>query len=141
MFFRENRREFLRTLAGGAAGLSFINRASGNAWAQGSGASITASKLTDNISLISGAGCNVLLVNGADGVLLVDGGSPEYANNLVQFVSGQPAAGRIQALFNTHWHLEHTGSNEAIGKAGAKIIAHENTKLWMGAEIICGWQK
>src|SRR5262249_3102456 len=67
--------------------------------------------------------------------------SSEYSADLLKFVSGQPGANRIQALFNTHWHLEHTGSNESIGKAGAKIIAHENTKLWMGAEIIVAWQK
>jgi cyclase len=52
-------------------------------------------------------------------------------------VGGTP----VQALFNTHWHLENTGSNETLGKAGAKIIAHENTKLWMGAEIVVPWQK
>jgi glyoxylase-like metal-dependent hydrolase (beta-lactamase superfamily II) len=139
MFCPKNRREFLKMLAGGAAGLSFINRSAIGAGAQAG--SLTATKLTDTITLISGAGSNVLLVNGPEGVLLVDGGSAERASDLVQFVTGQPGAGRIQALFNTHWHLEHTGANDAIGKTGAKIIAHENTKLWMGAEIICGWQK
>ena len=141
MFFRKNRRDFLKVLAGGAAGLSSIYTGASRAWAQSGGGGLTASKLTDNISLINGAGSNILLVNGPEGVLLVDGGSSEYSANLVQFVTGQPGAGRIQALFNTHWHLEHTGSNEMIGKSGARIIAHENTKLWMGAEIICAWQK
>src|SRR5207249_9407309 len=47
---------------------------------------------------------------------------------------------RIHAVFNTDWHLENTGSNETLGKAGAKIIAHENTKLWLGAEIDVEWQ-
>jgi cyclase len=43
-------------------------------------------------------------------------------------------------LFNTHWHCENTGSNEALAKAGAKIIAHENTKLWMGTDVFVEWQ-
>src|SRR5204863_6342147 len=124
------------SLAGGAAGLSFTYGRHATAWAQGAVGSITATKLTDNITVIGGAGSNVVLVNGPEGVLLIDGGSPEHSADLVQFVTGQPGGGRIQAVFNTHWHLEHTGSNEAIGKTGAKIIAHENTKLWMGAEII-----
>ena len=58
-----------------------------------------------------------------------------------QRLDGQSDPARIQVLFNTHWHLEHTGANESIGKTGAKIIAHENTKLWMGAEIVSMWQK
>src|SRR5688572_32550246 len=34
----------------------------------------------------------------------------------------------------------YTGSNDTLGKAGATIIAHENTKLWMGAEFHVQWQ-
>src|SRR5204862_1686024 len=37
--------------------------------------------------------------------------------------------------------LENTGSNEVLGKAGTKIIAHENTKLWLGTDIDVEWQK
>ena len=44
-------------------------------------------------------------------------------------------------LFNTHWHWDHTGSNERFGKAGAKIISHENTKLWLGADFTVGLGK
>ena len=47
---------------------------------------------------------------------------------------------RVQALFNTDWHAEHTGSNETLGKAGATIIAHEHTKQYLGAEIFVDWQ-
>jgi glyoxylase-like metal-dependent hydrolase (beta-lactamase superfamily II) len=34
-------------------------------------------------------------------------------------------------VFNTHWHAENTGANEALRQAGATIVAHENTRLWM----------
>jgi glyoxylase-like metal-dependent hydrolase (beta-lactamase superfamily II) len=43
-------------------------------------------------------------------------------------------------LFNTCWHPEHTGANDTVGKAGARIIAHENTKLWMGTTFHVQWQ-
>jgi len=56
-------------------------------------------------------------------------------------VAEQSGGRKVQALFNTHWHLESTGSNDALGKAGARIIAHENTKLWMGTDILCKWRK
>ncbi len=126
-----NRRDFLRTLAAGAASLS-LSRAQT--------ASITATKLADNYVHIAGAGSNVLLVTAPDGALLVDGGSPEHSAEFLKAISEQSGGRKIQALFNTHWHLESTGSNDALGKAGAKIIAHENTKLWMGTDIICKWR-
>jgi glyoxylase-like metal-dependent hydrolase (beta-lactamase superfamily II) len=90
--------------------------------------------------LITGAGSNVLAVTGADGVLLVDGGSSEQSTDLLKAVGGLPGGGRVQLMFNTHWHLDHTGSNDALGKAGAKIVAHENTKLWMGTDIVSMWE-
>src|SRR5262249_51353096 len=34
----------------------------------------------------------------------------------------------------THYHADHTGSNELFGKAGAKIIAHEKTKQWLAVD-------
>src|SRR5205823_3349079 len=124
MFAFSNRRQFLHTLLGGAAGLAFSNQAF---------ASLVTTKLADDFVLITGAGSNVLVVNTSDGILMVDGGAPEQSADLLNLVSGQSDPARIQVLFNTHWHLEHTGANESIGKTGAKIIAHENTKLWMGA--------
>ena len=135
MFSSKNRREFLKTLAGGAAGFSLASRA----FAQGSG-QIGTSKVADNFTLINGAGSNVLVLNGPEGALMVDGGLAEHSADLLKTVTGQSPAGRIQALFNTHWHPEVTGSNDLLGKSGAKIIAHENTRLWMGAEIVSMWQ-
>src|SRR5205823_3209193 len=123
----QNRREFLGILAAGA----FTQL--------GAGSSLKTTKLADNFTLISGAGSNVLVVSQPEGVLMVDGGLAEHSAELLKVVAGVSDPAQIQALFNTHWHLDHTGSNETIAKAGAKIIAHENTKLWMGAEIISMW--
>jgi cyclase len=39
--------------------------------------------------------------------------------------------GRVSTVFNTHFHPDHTGGNEALRQAGAAVIAHENTRLWM----------
>ena len=35
---------------------------------------------------------------------------------------------------NTHWHGDHTGGNENMGKAGAILVAHENVRRRMGSE-------
>lgn len=101
---------------------------------------IAATKLADNFTLITGAGSNVLLVTSPDGALLVDGGSDARSAELMKFVAEQTKGAPIQILFNTHWHWDHTGSNEALGKAGAKIVAHEYTKQWLGTEIEVRWE-
>jgi glyoxylase-like metal-dependent hydrolase (beta-lactamase superfamily II) len=129
-----NRRGFLRSLAGSAAGVALAHRAFGQTPLQ-------VKKLTDTFLLITGAPGNVLAVIGPDSVLLVNGGSAERSPELLKLVSEQSGGKPVKVLFNTCWHPQHTGSNEALGKAGAKIIAHVNTKLWLGTEIDCGWQK
>jgi cyclase len=139
---RLQRREFLRR-AGGAVGVSlagtiFQKTARGQ---RDSGPPLAATKLNDALLLITGAGSNVVAANGSDGVLLVDGGSEPRSAELERFVAAQFANRPTRVLFNTHWHPEHSGSNETLGKAGAKIIAHENTKLWLGTEIDVWWQK
>jgi cyclase len=133
MFSSQSRRNFMKTMAGSAIGLSAFRNAFGQ--------SLTATKLADNFTLVSGAGSNVLVLSTPDGVLMVDGGMAEHSAELLKLISGQSDPPRVQVLFDTHWHLDHTGSNESAAAAGAKIVAHENTKLWMGAEIISMWEK
>jgi glyoxylase-like metal-dependent hydrolase (beta-lactamase superfamily II) len=136
MFSPKNRRQFLKTMVGGTVALGLSRKG----FAQSGGSQIITTKLADNYTLLSGAGSNVLVLHGPEGVLMVDGGLAEQSTELLKAATGLSPAGRLQALFNTHWHVEHTGSNEAAGKSGAKIIAHENTKLWMGTDIISMWQ-
>ncbi len=124
-----NRRDFVKTLIGAAA----LARAESTPFA--------ANKLTDNILHITGAGSNVVVLVGPDGLAMIDGGAEEHSTRLLKYIADQTGGRKIQALFNTHWHYDHTGSNEVLGKSGTKIIAHENTKLWLGAEFDCEWEK
>jgi len=71
---------------------------------------------------------------------MVDGGLAEHSSQLLKLVAAETGKRPIRTLFNTHWHWDHTGSNEALAKSGATIIAHENTKLWLGAEILSKWE-
>jgi glyoxylase-like metal-dependent hydrolase (beta-lactamase superfamily II) len=103
-------------------------------------APLEATKLSDSFLLITGAGGNVLALIGSDGVLLVNGGSAERSEELLKLVAEKSGNKPVKVLFNTCWHPEHTGSNETLGKAGVKVVAHENTKLWLGAEFDVRWQ-
>jgi glyoxylase-like metal-dependent hydrolase (beta-lactamase superfamily II) len=133
MNLRPTRRKTLKTLLGGTAALV----AGRSAFGQSSG--LSATKIADNFTLITGAGANVLLLTSPDGNLLVDSGLPEHSADLLKLVAEQTGGKPVKVLFNTHWHYESTGSNEALGKAGATIVAHEKTKLWLGAEIDIHW--
>jgi glyoxylase-like metal-dependent hydrolase (beta-lactamase superfamily II) len=89
---------------------------------------------------VSGAGGNVLVLPGDDGLLLVDSGAIESSAALAAFLSDRFGGAPVRALFNTHWHLANTGGNDAFGPAGAQILAHENTRLWMSTEFYVEWQ-
>ena len=131
MFPEQNRREFLSTL--------FLAVVAKQAFAVPT--RIASTKLTDNLTLITGAGGNIVVLNTPEGLLLVNGGLSETAPDLMKFLSDQFKGQPVKTVFNTDWHLEHTGSNDAFKKAGAKIMAHENTKLWIGADFYSDWDK
>jgi glyoxylase-like metal-dependent hydrolase (beta-lactamase superfamily II) len=135
-----NRRDFLGILLGGAAGLSLPSVAAGQTQSR-SHSGIAATALSDNLTHFSGGVGNVVVVTAADGLVLVNGGVQERSSDLLAAIAERTGGKRVQALFNTDWHREHTGSNETLGKAGATIIAHENTKQYLGAEIYVDWQK
>jgi cyclase len=124
------RRTFLKTAA--AAGVS-----AGFVFAET--AKITATPLGDRLFMLTGAGCNVVAGTGSSGVVMVDGGLAPNAAALAQAVAALPNGGPVRTLFNTHWHPEQTGSNQALGMAGATIIAQENTRLWLQQDITWPW--
>jgi cyclase len=149
------RRDFLGIVLGGAAGLSLSSPASAQqrstTVSTGSGphapiastgphTPVTAARLSDNLVEFTGAGSNVVVVTGPDGVVMIDGGLRERSADLLKAIAEHTGGKRVQALVNTDWHPERTGSNETLGKAGATIIAHENTKQYLGAEIFVDWQ-
>lgn len=120
------RREFLQVLAGGAV-LALERMAAAQA-------EPTHTKLTDAITLITGAGNNVVMLAGDSGSLLVDAGDAVHAADVLKL------AGKVNRVLNTHYHLESTGGNDAIAQSGATISAHMNTRLWMTQQIIRDWE-
>lgn len=87
------------------------------------------------LALIQGAGCNVVALAAPDGALMVDGGLAANSAVLLKALHAATKTSAVRTLINTHWHPEQTGSNEAVGTAGGVIIAHEVTKLALGAKV------
>jgi len=125
---RSHRRKFLQSVAAGAAGLTLPRALFGQK-------SLAVEKLTDKLTLITGAGNNIVALAGDGGSLLVDCGDAAHGAEVLGL------AGGVKSVINTHWHLESTGANDAFAKAGAKLSSHVNTELWMTQEIIHDWEK
>jgi cyclase len=138
----QSRRSFLR-LALGATALSAtglrLGPGLGIAGAQPV-APLTETPLRDGLTLIRGSGGNVVLLREGAAAALVDSGPPEQAAGLAALIRERTGGAPVGTLLNTHWHPAHTGGNEAFGAAGTKIVAHENTRLWMATEYYVDWQ-
>ncbi|MDR2214500.1 MAG: MBL fold metallo-hydrolase [Nevskiaceae bacterium] len=132
------RRRFLKSAATGAAGMALAHALP--ALAATAGAPLTATPLSERLRLISGAGGNVLALSTNEGILMVDGGEAAHAPALLEQIAGSRDTRRIRMQINTHWHPEHTGANDLLGAQGTRILAHENTKLWMTTDIDLPWQ-
>jgi glyoxylase-like metal-dependent hydrolase (beta-lactamase superfamily II) len=90
----------------------------------------TVEPLAAGFTLLLGGGGNVLVRATADGAVVVDSGAGDpAAQALLPTVREITGSEKIHTLFNTHWHLDQIGGNEAIGRAGANIVAHEKTRL------------
>jgi glyoxylase-like metal-dependent hydrolase (beta-lactamase superfamily II) len=111
----------------------------GLAGAAASKADLQVTPLAEGLVLITGAGGNVVARRGGDGVLLVDGGNAEHSKQLLQTLR-QTLGAPVTVAFNTHWHWEHTGSNETLRQDGAELIAHENTRLWFTQPVDVDWE-
>ena len=126
-----HRRRFLQTSAA-AFGYALVD-----AGLQARAIAQTPITTTDlgGVSLLQGAGCNVLALAGPDGALMIDGGLAANADALLAAVMKATSTTRINTLVNTHWHPEQTGANEAVGKAGGVIVAHEKTKTMVSNTV------
>jgi glyoxylase-like metal-dependent hydrolase (beta-lactamase superfamily II) len=86
-------------------------------------------------TLLQGAGCNVVAIPGPDGALMIDGGLAANTDALLAAVKSATRTTRINTLIDTHWHPEQVGANEAVGKSGGVIFAHEKTTTALSTTI------
>jgi cyclase len=138
-----DRRKFIQALPAGtfAAALSrWAEAAEADSGAAPSQGPLAVVSLAPGLSVVTGGGGNVTVFQSPEGVLLVDGGSPERSAEILKLIKARTGAAKIHTIFNTHWHWDQTGSNRTLGPAGTRIIAHENTKLWLGTEVFSKWQ-
>jgi cyclase len=95
--------------------------------------------LEPGLTLVQGNGGNIVMFSGREGVALIDGGTVSGARTLLRDVKDRSGE-TPKLLFNTHCHRDQIGCNETLAQAGATIVAHENTRLWLGTEVISPWE-
>jgi glyoxylase-like metal-dependent hydrolase (beta-lactamase superfamily II) len=80
------------------------------------------------------AGSNAGFVIGDDGVLVVDSFFTIDAAKALVTEIHRITPKPIRYLVNTHYHLDHTGGDQALRDAGAIIVAHKNVRGWVRTE-------
>src|SRR3979490_1819232 len=84
-------------------------------------------KLADNVTMFSGPGGSVVVLNGPDGKFVVDTFVAPAWPRLKLALDGLGNA-PLKYVIDTHWHFDHTDNNAPLHAAGATVLAHQNTK-------------
>jgi cyclase len=87
-------------------------------------------EVAGNFYYLEGAGGNVGVLIGDDGVLMVDDQFAPLSEKLVAAIRTL-SDGPIRFLINTHIHGDHNGGNENFAAMGVPIMAHDNVRVRM----------
>ena len=93
---------------------------------------IKATKVNGNIYMLEGAGGNIGVSVGEDGILIVDDEFAPLADKIKAALKNL-GEGKLKFILNTHWHGDHTGGNAPLGQ-DAPIIAHDNVRKRLSTE-------
>ena len=96
-------------------------------------ADIKTEALRGGLSMLSGSGGNIVVLDGKEGKFLVDAGiavSKDKLHAALDQIGDAP----LKFVVNTHWHWDHTDGNAWMHEAGATIIAHPNTLKHLSVE-------
>lgn len=90
---------------------------------------IKASKLSDSVHMLTGAGGNIGISAGDDGVLVIDDQFEELGPKIRDAIRAISDSD-IRYLINTHYHGDHTGSNAWFkDNEDVTIFAHDNVRM------------
>jgi glyoxylase-like metal-dependent hydrolase (beta-lactamase superfamily II) len=120
----------MRKLLIAAAVLVTVSASTVQAQANFDTVQVRTQQLATGIYMLQGAGGNIGLAVGDDAVFVVDDQfAPLTPKILAAIAAVTPRP--VRFVVNTHWHFDHTGGNENMGKAGALVVAHDNVRRRM----------
>jgi cyclase len=94
---------------------------------------IKSTQVAGNIYMLEGAGGNIGVSVGADGILIVDDQFAPLADK-IRAALKKLGEGKLRYILNTHFHGDHTGSNKVFGTE-ATIVAHDNVRKRLSGEL------
>jgi cyclase len=83
--------------------------------------------VSEHIYMLKGAGGNIGVLSGPDGILMIDDQFAPLSNKIhaaIRGIDGRP----LRFLVNTHIHGDHTGGNENFKNFGITIVAHDQVR-------------
>src|SRR3954466_11466260 len=93
---------------------------------------IKAIHVAKNIYMLEGAGGNIGVSVGTDGILIVDDQFAPLADK-IRAALKKLGEGKLRYILNTHYHGDHTGGNQAFSAEGT-IVAHDNVRKRLSGE-------
>lgn len=94
---------------------------------------VTATHVAGCVWRLEGRGGNIGVCAGEDGIFMVDDQYAPLTPAILEAVQ-RIQAGPVRFVLNTHWHFDHTGGNENLGKGGSLIVAHDNVRERMSTD-------
>ena len=96
---------------------------------------IRAIPVTENIYMLTGSGGNIGVSIGDDGTIIVDDQFAPLTDTIVAAIA-QLTDNPVSFVVNSHFHYDHTDGNENFGRAGALIVAQDNSRQRMATDQV-----
>ena len=95
---------------------------------------VKAAAIKGAVHMLTGAGGNIGVSAGDDGVLIIDDQFAPLAEKIAAQL-GELGSDKPKFVINTHYHGDHTGSNAFFhSHKGATILAHENVRIRLASD-------
>ena len=114
-------------------GLMWLLTPASHAQQDFSNVEIVAHHVTGSVYYLQGAGGNIGLSIGEDGVVMIDDQYAPLTDKILAAIR-QLNEGEIRFVINTHVHGDHTGGNENLGKLGILILARDEVRVRLAAQ-------
>ena len=96
---------------------------------------ITTIPVTENIYVLQGSGGNIGVSIGDDGTFIVDDQFAPLTDKIVAAIA-ELTDHPVDFVVNSHFHYDHTDGNENFGRAGALIVAQDNSRRRMATDQV-----
>ena len=98
-------------------------------------APVTVEEVSPSLHVVFGAGGNVAVSIGEQGVLIVDDQFPQTIGKVEEAISDM-GGGPIDFAINTHWHFDHADGNPVLGAQGTWLVSQAASRRMMVSEQV-----